>query len=403
MLTDTALRKAKPLGKPYKLFDGGGLYLEVFPHGSKLWRLKYRRADGKETRVSLGKYPDVPAPKARMERDRLKAGRAQGLDPANGRRMAKLRSKQAAGDSFEAVARDWFANRSPLWSPGRLEKITRRFERDLFPWIGSRPVSQIEPQELLMALKRVEARGAVETAHRARQEASMVFVYAIATGRAKYDPAAALKGALKPHRVKHFAAITEAKPAGELIGALRTYQGHFVTRCALQLAPMLFVRPGELRKAEWAAIDLDAAEWRFLVTKTKTDHIVPLATQAVAVLRELRPLTGGGRYVFPGIADRQRPMSENTVLQAIRRLGYTKEQMTGHGVRAMARTLLAEYGWKTDAIERQLSHKASGPLKGAYDRAKFLDERRKLMQAWADCLDALAAGTRKVVAIGNAA
>lgn len=405
MLTDVAIRKAKPREKPYKLFDGGGLYLEVFPNGSKLWRLKYRRIDGKETRVSLGKYPEVPAPDARTERDRLKAARKQGVDPATGRRMEKLRGQQAAADSFDAVARDWLANHANRWSATRVKKITARLEQDVFPWLGSRPVSEIKGPEILMTLKRIEARGVIDTAHRARQEIGMVLRYAVQQGRAELDPTPSLRGALTPRKVKHFAALTEPKAVGKLLRDLREYVGSPITHAAVRLAPLLFVRPGELRKAEWAEIDLDAAEWRIPGEKMKlrTPHIVPLAKQAVAVLRELHALTGADRYVFPGARHSHRPMSENTVLFALRRMGYSPDQMTGHGFRAMARTRLVEMNWNPDAIERQLAHKPSGVLGAAYDRAQFFGERKKMMQAWADYLDGLGAGTSKVVAIGSAA
>lgn len=393
MLSDIAIRKAKPRAKPYKLADGYGLYLEVFPNGSKLWRLKYRRPDGKETRISLGRYPDVPAPKARRDRDALTARRRQeGIDPAAERRIERLRSKQAAGETFEALAREWLGNHAAKWSAKRVTKITSRLTRDVFPWIGARPVSELKAAEILTLLKRIESRGAVDTAHRARQEIGMVMRFAVASGRAESDVSAALKGALKPRKVRHFAALVDEKAVGGLIRAVRTYPGTPMVRTALQLAPLLFVRPGELRAAEWSEFDLDAAEWRIPAAKMKMGmpHIVPLSAQAVALLRELQPLTGVRQHVFPGVHDPKRPMSENTVLFGLRRLGYTPEQMTGHGFRAMARTRLAEMGWNPDAIERQLAHKPSGALGATYDRAQFLGERRKMMQAWADYLDRLA-------------
>lgn len=401
MLTAIVIDKAKPAAKPYKLADGGGLYVEVFPHGSKLWRLRYRRADGKETAVSVGAYPQVSLAKARIERDALKQGRKQGVDPANSRRMAKLRSKQAAGDSFEAVARDWLGSHATRWSANRVKKITARLETDVFPWMGSRPISEIKAPEVLQVLLRIQGRGVIDTAHRAKQEVGMVFRHAVQTGRAEADPTGALKGALKPRKVKHFAALTEPKAVGKLMRDMGEYRGTPVVAAALRLSPLLFVRPGELRTAEWAQFDLDASEWRYIVSKTGTPHTVPLSKQAVAILRELRAFTGDGRLVFPGIRDRDRPMSENTVLFALRRMGYTGEQMTGHGFRAMARSLLAEQNWNRDAIERQLAHKTPGALGDTYARAQFLGERKQMMQAWADYLDQLAASTSKIVAIGK--
>lgn len=405
-LTDTAIRKAKLAPGatiPRKMADGGGMYLEISPSGSKLWRLRYRRVDGKETTVSLGAYPRVTLAHARAARDHTKLRmKEQGIDPATERRADRLRAQQALGDSFEAVARHWLATKTPKWSAKRPAKVTRRLEVDAFPFLGSRPISEIKAPEIMQVLRRVESR-TLYTAHRLKQEMSMIFRYAVQNGRAEIDPTAALRGALETHEPTHFAAITEPKAVGKLIRDLREYPGTAVVKAALRLAPLVFQRPGELRAAEWGQIDLDAAEWRYHVTKTKTDHIVPLSTQAVDVLRELHKLTGSGHLVFPGIRDLNQPMSENTVTKALRIMGYTGKEMTSHGFRAMARTLLAENGWKPDAIERQLAHKPSGPLGAAYDRAAFLPERRQMMQAWADYLDVLAAGNDKVVSIGKAA
>lgn len=386
--TDAAARNAKAGEKPRKLAVEGGLYLLIQPSGSKLWRYKYR-FEGKEKVLALGVYPDVSlAAAARRHRD-ARSMLAEGADPGAAKAQEKAARRTAATTGFEAVAREWFAKFSPGWAKSHSEKVIRRLELDVFPWIGAHPIAEIDAAKVLSVVQRIESRGTLDTAHRAKQNCGQVFRYAVATGRAKYDPTSALRGAIPRPEKRHFAAITDLKQVGELMRAIDSYHGDHVTRQALRLAPLVFVRPGELRQAEWSGINLDAGEWRYFVSKTKTQHIVPLSTQAVAVLRELHPLTGAGRYVFPGALSKARPMSENTVLGALRRLGYPIGTMTGHGFRAMARTLLAEIGWKPDAIERQLAHKVRGPLGAAYDRAQFLVERRAMMQAWADYLDAL--------------
>lgn len=408
-LTDTAIRKAKPADKPRKLFDGGGLYLEVAPSGGKWWRLKYRHA-GKEKRISLGTYPDVPLKDARDRRDAARRLLADGQDPSTIRRDERTAKNAAAAETFEIVAREWFAKFSPKWAPGHADKIIRRLERDIFPWLGTRPVSEVTAPELLAVLRRIESRGAVETAHRAMQNCGQVFRYAVATGRAVSDPTGSLRGALATAKDRHHASITEPAAIGELLRAIDGYGGSFVTQCALKLAPLVFVRPGELRQAEWDEFDLDAAEWRIPAHKMKSRalHVVPLSVQAVAILRELQPLTGNGfaakpdapRYAFPGERVRTRCMSENTVNAALRRLGYSKDQMTGHGFRSMASTRLNEMGWPRDAIERQLAHAERDAVRAAYNYAEHLPERRRMMQAWADYLDSLREGRGKVVAIG---
>jgi integrase len=401
-LTDTAVRSAKPAAKPLKLFDGGGMYLEVAPSGGKWWRLKYRTG-GKEKRISLGVYPEVSLKDARDRRENARRLLANGVDPSEHRQAEKWRHTEATANSFEAVALEWLAKYGPTWSAGHGDKIRRRLERDIFPWIGARPVAAVTAPELLQALRRIEDRGALETAHRAHQNCSQVFRYAIATGAGGIarDPAADLRGALPPVRQEHHASITEPKAIGELLRATAAYQGSLVTRSALRMAPYVFVRPGELRHAEWGEFNLDVAEWRIPGEKMKAKelHIVPLSVQVVEILRELQPLTGGGQYVFPGVRTNRRPMSENTVLAALRRLGYTGEQMTGHGFRSMASTLLNEQGWHKDAIERQLAHGERNKVRKAYNYAEHLPERRKMMQAWADYLDALR-DERKVIA-GN--
>lgn len=400
-LSVQTVKAAKPAEKPYKLADGGGLYVEVFPNGSKLWRLKYRRPGGKETRVSLGAFPAVSIAEAREKRETLKKQRREGADPATERKIEKVRQRHAATNSFEAVAQEWFDKIGKTITPMYLARMKRRFERDLFPYLGKRPIEAVDAPQLLAALQRIESRGAVDTAHRARGECGALFRYAIATGRVKRDPAADLRGALSSHEKSHFATITKPVEVGELLRAIQGYRGTPEVRAALRLAPLTFVRPGELRAAEWAEFDLDGAEWRISAEKMKmrAPHIVPLSAQAVEVLRELQLLTGAGKYLFPGVRSPRRAMSENTVNAALRRLGYTTNQMTGHGFRSMASTLLHEQGWKHEAIERQLAHAERDEVSAAYNYAEHLPERRKMMQAWADYLDALR-DQRKVVA-GN--
>ncbi|CAI8830251.1 tyrosine-type recombinase/integrase [Methylocaldum szegediense] len=393
MLSDTAVRRANPKEKPYKLTDEKGLYLLVTPSGGKLWRINYR-FEGRQKTLALGSFPDVSLKRAREKRDEARTLLAEGIDPS----LHKKATKAAESDSFEAVAREWHLKFSSGWTPLHAERILRRFERDIFPWLGKLPIREINAPELLAVLRRIEDRGAMETAHRALQYCGQIFRYAIATGRADRDISADLKGALAPVKRKHFAAVTEPGKIAELLRVIDSYEGTFIVKCALRLAPLVFVRPGELRTAEWSHIDLDAAEWRYLVTKTETPHIVPLATQAVEILRALYALTGSGRYVFPcaRVLDGSRPMSENAILAALRRMGYSKEEMTGHGFRALARTVLDEVlGFRPDFIEHQLAHAVRDPNGRAYNRTKHLEERRKMMQAWADYLDTLREGARK--------
>lgn len=411
-LSDTAIKAAKPGlhpakgdtgGKPYKLADAGGLFLLVQPNGGKWWRLKYRFG-GKEGGLALGTYPDVSLKMARERRDEARRLVASGIDPALHRKLEKGRKVEAGANTFEAVAREWYAKYATTWAPSHGEKIIRRLERDIFPWLGKMPVGEVTAPALLTVLRKIEARGAVETAHRAHQNCGQVFRYAVATNRAVRDPSGDLRGALTPVKQEHHASLTDPAAIGELLRAMRGYSGSLVTRCALMLAPLVFVRPGELRRAEWAEIDLDAAEWRIPAEKMKSRalHIVPLSIQAVAILRELQPLTGRGRYVFPSGRGPSRCMSENGVLSALRRMGYTGDQMTGHGFRSMASTLLNEQGWNKDAIERQLAHGERDKVRAAYNYAEHLPERRKMMQAWADYLDSLARGESKVVALRRA-
>ncbi|MBS0587086.1 MAG: integrase arm-type DNA-binding domain-containing protein [Proteobacteria bacterium] len=404
--TDVAIRNTKSTDATLRLNDGDGLYLLIKPNGAKWWRLDYS-IGGKRKTLSIGVYPDTGLKAARNKADEARQLVAAGTDPSDVRKASKVQQAKAleadkriadglpAVDSFEEVAREWFAKFSAEWAPSHADKIIRRLERDIFPWIGKRPIASITAPELLAALRRIEERGAVETAHRAHQNCGQIFRYAIATGRAERDPSPDLRGALPSVKQTHHAAITDPKAIGGLLRAIDGYQGYFVTKCALRIAPIVFVRPGELRKAEWAEIDLDKAKWNIPAERMKMrePHLVPLSTQAVEVLRELHALTGDGRYVFPGARTNGRPMSDNAILAALRRMGFAKDEMSGHGFRAMARTILDEVlQVRPDFIEHQLAHAVRDPNGRAYNRTAHLVERRKMMQQWADYLDKLKAG-----------
>jgi integrase len=402
-LSDTKIRNAKPRQNQYKLYDRDGLFIIVTPSGGKWWRFKYRIGP-KEKLLSLGTYPTVGLAKARIRRDKAREQVADGIDPSRVRKATKAASVNSE-NTFEVIAREWFSKFEPGWAPGHSIKILGRLENDVYPYIGDRPILEITPPELLRVLHRIESRGALDSAHRTRNTCSQIFRYAVATGRADRDPAADLRGALPPARGKHFAAITDPEEAAGLLRAIDGYKGSFVTICALRLAPLVFVRPGELRHAEWAEIDLEKAEWNIPAKKMKLKHphLVPLSRQAVDIIKEIQPLTGAGRYVFPSVRTNSRPMSDNTVLAALRRMGYTNEEMTGHGFRAMARTILDEVlNVRADFIEHQLAHEVKDPNGRAYNRTAFLSERRKMMQTWADYLDGLRAGA-KVVPLRKAA
>jgi integrase len=392
-LTDTQIRKAKPTEKARKLFDERGLYLEISPRGGKWWRFKYRFG-GKEKRLSLGVYPDISLKDARDRREDARKLVAHGVDPSEARKAAKTASQERGTNSFEVISREWFSKKSPVWVPSHASRIIRRLERDIFPWLGGKPIAEITAPQLLETVRRIETRGALETAHRALQDCGQVFRYAIATGRAERDPSGDLRGALAPVKGQHFAAVTEPNKAAEVLRMIDGYEGTLTVRSALRLAPLVFVRPGELRQALWADIDLGTKEWRFKVTKTDTDHIVPLSTQALAILREVQPLSSRSEYVFPGARSAKRPMSENAILAAMRRMGIAKEEMSGHGFRAMARTILDEVlGFRPDFIDHQLAHAVRDPNGRAYNGTAHLPERRQMMQAWADYLDELREGT----------
>lgn len=389
MLNDTKIRNAKPREKAFKLYDERGLFLLVTPAGGRLWRLKYV-LHGREKLISLGAYPDIPLKRARERREAARQLIADDVDPSAQRRTERA----ALAQTFQGVADEWLELQRKSLAPETISILGARLNSGLYPYLGSRPIAAIMAQEVLSALKRIEARGRHETAHRVRALAGRVFRYAVATGRAKHDVAADLKDALAPVKSKNFASVTNPVRVGELMRAIHGYSGHPVTALALRLAPLVFVRPGELRAAEWSEFDLTNAEWRIPAERMKMGeaHIVPLARQALAILHDLEPFARGGRYLFPSLRTRERPMSDNTINAALRRLGYTSEEQTGHGFRSMASTLLNEQGYPPDVIELQLAHTERNKVRAAYNKAQRLPERRKMMQAWADYLDGLRYG-----------
>lgn len=407
-LSDSAVRNAKPSpeGKDIKLSDGGGLHLLVKSTGQKYWRLSYRYL-GKQKTLALGVYPIVTLKDARDAREEAKRLLMQGVDPSAFRQQTKAVSKEMAANSFEMVTREWMAVQAAKWSVSYAEKVRSSFERDVFPFVGRRAIADLSAPELLAVLKKIVARGAADTAKRVRQCMGQVFRYAIATGRAERDPAADLKGALPPVKHQSFANITDPRRIGEVLRMFDAYQGSSVVRAALKLAPMLFVRPGNLRQAEWSEIDLESATWRIPAEKMKMrqPHIVPLSTQAVEILSELKLRTGQRLelqpYVFPSARAGGRPMSDNAILVAMRAMGIPKDELTGHGFRHMASTLLHEQGWDTDWIEVQLAH-GDHSTRGKYNFAKYLKERARMMQSWADYLDGLREGA-EVIAMSKRA
>lgn len=402
-LTDTAIRNAKPGTKAVKLFDERGLFLIVTPSGGKWWRLRYRFG-GKEKTLSLGTYPDVGLKDARERRDSARKLLSNDVDPGEHRKTTKAAQSLQATNSFEAIAREWLAKEKPSWAPTHYSKILLRLENDAFPWIGNMPITEVTAPVLLSMARRVEGRGAHDTAHRVLQNCGQVFRYAIATGRAERNPTPDLRGALTTVQQSHFPTLTDPIKVGELLRAIDGFRGTLVVQCALKLAPLVFVRPGELRMARWGDIDLGRALWTYHVSKTKTDHVVPLSRQAVAILKEIQPLTGHGQYVFPGARDHNHPLSPAAVGAALQRLGYdTKTEITGHGFRAMARTLLAErLKFDPQIIEHQLAHRVPDALGSAYNRSKFIDDRVAMMQAWADYLDEIKAGAKVIPLVGKA-
>jgi len=401
-LSDTKVRTIKPAGKPKKFFDGGGLFLLVTPTGGKLWRLKYRFG-GTEKLLSIGAYPQTSLADARQKREQANALICNGVDPSDNKKAQKAAGAQEA-ETLEVIAREWHTKFSASWAASHSNKIIRRFELYVFPWLGDRPIKSITAMDLLTVLRRIEAKGTLETAHRTQQICGQVFRYAVATGRAERDPSGDLRGAIPPASGKHMATMTDPKEIAGLLRSIDDYRGSIVIRCALQLAPLFFVRPGELRHAEWSEFNLDEAEWRIPAEKMKAGvlHIVPLSRQVLGILRDIHPLTGHGRYVFPSPRTDSRPMSSNAILSALRRMGFAKDEMSGHGFRSMASTLLNEQGWNRDAIERQLAHAERNSVRAAYNYAEFMPERKKMMQAWADYLDTIKSGA-KIIQIRSAA
>jgi integrase len=394
-LNATQVKNAKGRGKQYKLADTDGLYLLVAPAGGKYWRFDYRYA-GKRKTLALGTYPEISLQDARGRLCDARKAIAHDIDPGE-QKKAKKQAQTNIENSFEVVAREWHGKNKSIWTPGHADTNMDRLERDVFPWLGQQPISEIKAPDVLRVLRRVESRGAIETAHRVKSLCGQVFRYAVATGRADSDPTASLKGALPAVKVTHRAAITEPTKFADLLRAIDGYEGSFVVKCALRFQALTFVRPGELRHAEWSEIDLDAGQWNIPAEKMKLrlPHVVPLSTQAVDILKELEPLTGRGRYVFPNGRGFSRPLSDNSVLAALRTMGFTKEQMTGHGFRAAARTILDEVlNQRVDLIEHQLAHAVKDPNGRAYNRTAHLPTRQKMMQLWADYIDGLKSGAK---------
>ena len=390
-LTDTPIRGCKPRDKPYKLADEKGLFFLVQPSGGRLWRLKYRVA-GVEKKLALGAYPDVGLREVRERRDTARKLVASGGDPAAEKQRGKTLAKYQQANSFGEIALEYIDKRQREGLSDRSIAKSRYLLAHLSPALGRHPIASIGPGEVLAVLKLIEAKGNLEAARQTLQFAGRVFRHAVATVRATSDPTRDLRGALVAPKPKHFGAILDPQGVGALLRAIGEYEGHFVTRFALALAPHVFVRPGELQGAEWTEIDFDATVWTIAAERMKARkaHRVPLSRQSIALLRSMHELTGDGRFVFPSIRTGSRPMSENTINGALRRLGYTTEEMTGHGFRAMASTLLNESGkWHPDAIERALAHKDTDTVRAAYARGAFWEERVKMAQWWSDHLDAL--------------
>lgn len=386
MLTDTAIRRAKPGEKPMKLFDGKGLFLLVNKTGSKLWRLKYR-FEGKEKLLALGAYPEVRLAEARSQRDEARALLAEGIDPGEARKAEKQTRERAAANSFEAIAREWHGKQEAAWTKGHAATVLRRLETNLFPDLGRKAIDAVEAPELLATVRKIEARGAHDLAHRVLTVSGQIFRYGIATGRCRRDPAADLRGALTPHKPQHQPAI-RPEDLPELLHGIETYDGDALTKLALQLMAATFVRTSELIGARWEEIDGENALWSIPAErmKMKTEHLVPLSRQALALLAQIKPLEGRSAFVFPG-RNRDKPISNNTMLYALYRMGY-KGRMTGHGFRAIASTIMNESGrFRSDVVERQLAHTERNQIRAAYNRAEYLDERRDLMQWWGDYLE----------------
>ncbi len=397
-LTDTAIRNAKRRARPFKLADGEGMYLLVQPSGARYWRLKYRYA-GKEKVLALGVYPDTTLQAARKRRTEAREMLANDVDPGIARKDEKRAVRLLAGNTFEAVAREWYENQRGKWSPSHAGAVLVRLERELFPALGSRPIAEIDAPELLDVLRGIEKRDALELVSKVRIVAGQVFRYGIATGRAKHDPSRDLKGALKTREERHYARLGESD-LPEFLNKLDAYDGNMITRLAIKLLILTFVRTGELRAAKWTEFDVSKKEWRIPADrmKTRAEHLVPLSSHALDALSQLRSITGEREHVFPNEHHPLKPMSENTILFALYRMGY-RGRATGHGFRATASTILNEQGWNADVIERQLAHKEANKVRAAYHHSEYLAERRKMMQAWGDFLDAKRRSGDTVVSI----
>lgn len=389
-LSDTQIRNARPAERPRKLFDGGGLFLYVTTSGSRLWRMAYR-FEGKSRLISFGEYPAVSLRDARERRDEARRLLAGGVDPSARRKEEREARRAVERDSFGNVAREWHGIRTAEFSEKHRGTVMYRLETYVLPAIGGRPVAELEPPDILAVVRPLELKGLHETSRRVLQIIGQVLRYAVATGRTRHNVAADLRGALRPRRVTHRAAVVAPDKVGRLLRDIDAYEGYFPLVCALKLAPLVFTRPTELRAARWTEFDLDAAEWRIPAERMKMRrvHIVPLSSQAVAILRELRERTGQGTYLFPSIRTDVRPISDATMLNALRRMGYQKDEMSVHGFRSIASTLLNELGYNRDWIERQLAHGERDDVRAAYNHAEYLPERRRMMQEWADHLDSL--------------
>lgn len=404
-ITDIQARNAKPKEKKYKLPDGGNLYLMISTAGGKSWVYRYTASDGKRKEPVIGQYPTMTIKEARLKRDDLKRQVSNGVDVAAEKKATKLAKQNVSSNSLQAICEEWLTKFGTTKDESTNSRDRARLRNHIYPHLGDREISHITAPELLIVLRRIEEDGSVDTAHRSRSLLSQVFRYALQTGRAERDPAADLKGAIPPSVKKHHAAITEPKEIGAVIRAIDNYQGTLVVKCAIRFMARTFQRSQEIRHAEWSTIDLDKGEWRVpdevMKKKGRGTHIVPLSRQAVAILREIQPLTGNGRYVFPNARSDERTFSRGTMLKALRGLGFAKGTMTMHGFRTMASTNLNEQGWNGDAIERQLSHVEGNAVRGAYNHAMYMDERVRFMQSWSDYLDSLAAGGAEVVSIGK--
>jgi integrase len=406
-LTDTTIRNAKSASKAFILSDGGGLYVQITPSGGKLWRLKYRYA-GKEKLLAFGKYPEVTLSDARTKREDARKKLANNFDPSEAKRIEKQRREILSSNSFEAVARDWFTRHLLTKATSHSDKVTRRLEREVFPYIGSRPIAELTAIDILEVSRRTESHGSLDTAHRVLQNIGQVIRYAIQTGRATTDPTPALRGALTAIKKSHFAAPAgDPAKVGELLRMLDSFSGSLIVGSAIKLLPMLFCRPGELRTMKWSDVNLDAAEWRYTASKTSTEHLVPLSKSAVSILKQLHPLTGRlpGGFVFSGSRSTMRPMSDAAINAAYRRLGIdTRKELTGHGWRAVARTMLHErLGFAPEVIEHQLAHAVKDANGTSYNRTKFIDERRRMMQSWSDYLGKLKVGADVIPLHGKVA